>query len=309
MRKFFAKFTMISLLVSMAGCMFTGVESTQRVSEKEVQRTMGELERRQPTMTLQPFLDSVPAWQQGKQFFVTDNQLRLVMFTTAPDTVQLAGQLITYDGYDQGSVLDNRDALNLRFRDRDGKTYVYRTGKTIDQFSAKYSVPLLIDMDMVADVDRQLRNKEVWIKTPIWYDLGTEEMQRGRQFIRVRIDAVEPGNKVLPLKVKFTALDSGERAFLWMSDPNATMHNRDFDSLFSLRDLHENYPEISDATWQLIVRGELVEGMNKEECRLAMGAPKRINQLPNQAGLREYWYYDGGKYLFFVDGLLSQFRK
>ncbi len=309
MRKFFAKFTMISLLVSMAGCMFTGVESTQRVSEKEVQRTMGELERRQPTMTLQPFLDSVPAWQQGKQFFVTDNQLRLVMFTTAPDTVQLAGQLITYDGYDQGSVLDNRDALNLRFRDRDGKTYVYRTGKTIDQFSAKYSVPLLIDMDMVADVDRQLRNKEVWIKTPIWYDLGTEEMQRGRQFIRVRIDAVEPGNKVLPLKVKFTALDSGERAFLWMSDPNATMHNRDFDSLFSLRDLHENYPEISDATWQLIVRGELVEGMNKEECRLSMGAPKRINQLPNQAGLREYWYYDGGKYLFFVDGLLSQFRK
>ena len=293
----------------MAGCMFTGVESTQRVSEKEVQRTMGELERRQPTMTLQPFLDSVPAWQQGKQFFVTDNQLRLVMFTTAPDTVQLAGQLITYDGYDQGSVLDNRDALNLRFRDREGNTYVYRTGKTIDQFSAKYSVPLLIDMDMVADVDRQLRNKEVWIKTPIWYDLGTEEMQRGRQFIRVRIDAVEPGNKVLPLKVKFTALDSGERAFLWMSDPNATMHNRDFDSLFSLRDLHENYPEISDATWQLIVRGELVEGMNKEECRLAMGAPKRINQLPNQAGLREYWYYDGGKYLFFVDGLLSQFRK
>ena len=300
---------MISLLVSMAGCMFTGVESTQRVSEKEVRRTMGELERRQPTMTLQPFLDSVPAWQQGKQFFVTDNQLRLVMFTTAPDTVQLAGQLITYDGYDQGSVLDNRDALNLRFRDQDGKTYVYRTGKTIDQFSAKYSVPLLIDMDMVADVDRQLRNKEVWIKTPIWYDLGTEEMQRGRQFIRVRIDAVEPGNKVLPLKVKFTALDSGERAFLWMSDPNATMHNRDFDSLFSLRDLHENYPEISDATWQLIVRGELVEGMNKEECRLSMGAPKRINQLPNQAGLREYWYYDGGKYLFFVDGLLSQFRK
>ena len=293
----------------MAGCMFTGVESTQRVSEKEVQRTMGELERRQPTMTLQPFLDSVPAWQQGKQFFVTDNQLRLVMFTTAPDTVQLAGQLITYDGYDQGSVLDNRDALNLRFRDREGNTYVYRTGKTIDQFSAKYSVPLLIDMDMVADVDRQLRNKEVWIKTPIWYDLGTEEMQRGRQFIRVRIDAVEPGNKVLPLKVKFTALDSGERAFLWMSDPNATMHNRDFDSLFSLRDLHENYPEISDATWQLIVRGELVEGMNKEECRLSMGAPKRINQLPNQAGLREYWYYDGGKYLFFVDGLLSQFRK
>ena len=309
MRKFTVYTATLIMSTSLAGCMFTGVESTQRVTEKEVQRTMGELERRQPTMTLRPFVDSVPAWQHGKQFFVTDNQVRLIMSSTAPDTVSLAGQLLTYDGYDQGSVLDNRDALNLRFRSQDGTTYVYRTGKTADQFTSRFSVPLLIDMDMVTDVDRQLRGTEVWIKTPIWYDQHTEAMMRGRQFVRVRVDAVVPGNKVLPLKVCFTAVDTGQKAFLWMSAPNATMHNRDFDSLFSLRDLHENYPEISDATWQLIVSGDLAVGMNKEECRLAMGAPKRISQLPNQSGLREYWYYDGGAYLYFIDGLLNQFRK
>ena len=49
--------------------------------------------------------------------------------------------------------------------------------------------------------------------------------------------------------------------------------------------------------------------MTKEECRLSIGSPKRINENPDQGGMREYWYYDGGSYLYFVDGLLSQFRK
>lgn len=309
MRKISIYITSLLVTASLAGCMFTGVESTQKVSDKEVARTIGELERRQPTMSLQPYLDSVPAWQVGKQFFVTDDNVRLIFANVANDTTHLAGQWMTYCGAEAGSLLDNRDVLNLKFMAQNGMTYVYRTNKTKDEFTSKFSVPLLIDMDMVNDMDRQLRGREVWIKTPIWYDLETEDMLRGRQFIRVHIDAVEPGNKVLPLRVKFTAVDKNQQAFLWMSDPSATLHNRDFDSLFALRDVHENYPDISDATWALIVNGDLVVGMNKDECRLAMGAPKRITQLPNQSGLREYWYYDGGAYLFFVDGLLNQFRK
>lgn len=297
------------MAAALPGCMFTGVETTQKVTDKEVQQAIGQLEKRQPTMTLQPFTDSVPVWQVGKQFYVTDDNVRLIFVGATADTAHLAGQLLTYQGAEQGSVLDNRDVLNLRFTSADGRTYVYRTGKTASQFTSQYAVPLLIDIDMVRDVDRQLRGTQVWIKTPIWYDIDTDEMMRCRQFVAVRIDTVMPGNKVLPLRVQFTVCDNGQRAFVWMSDPNAAMAGRDFDSLFSLRDLHDNYPEISDATWQLIVRGDLATGMSKEECRLAMGAPKRISQLPNQAGLREYWYYDGGCYLFFVDGLLNQFRK
>ena len=296
------------LLFTLTGCMFTGVESTKQVTDKEVAKTIGELERRQPTMTVQPFRDSVPAWRIGKEFFVTDNQLRLIVQGADDDTTALAGQILRYDGYEAGSVLDNTEAFNLKFTAPSGKTYVYRTGKTREQFTANFIVPLLIDMDMVHDVDRQLRGKEVYIKTPLWYDLNEESLRRARQFIKVRIDAVEPGNKVLPLRVCFTALDKGEQAFVWMSDPNATMHNRDFDSLFSLRDMHENYPDITDATWQRIIRGELAEGMTKEECRLAVGSPKNISRIPDQAGLREYWYYDGGSYLYFVDGLLTQFK-
>lgn len=309
MRKFFAKLTLIYLLVNMAGCMFTGVESTKRITEKEVQQAIGEIERRQPGITLQPFNDSVPAWRVGKQFYVTDDNLRLILADAETDTVHLARQRLTYDGYEQGSVLDNRATLTLLFKAQSGHVYRYRTGKTLQQFTRSFAVPLLIDLDMVAHVDSQLRGQQLWVKTAIWYDLGTEDIRRGRQFIKVRIDSVVPGNKVFPLAVCFTALDGGESAFMWMSDPNAVMPGRDFDSLFALRDPHENYPEISQNTWLLIQGGNLAVGMNKEECRLAVGPPKRISQLPNQAGLREYWYYDGGSYLYFVDGLLNQFRK
>ena len=61
--------------------------------------------------------------------------------------------------------------------------------------------------------------------------------------------------------------------------------------------------------WLKITRGEVAVDMTKVECSLAMGSPKRINEIPEQGGMREYWYYDGGAYLFFVDGLLRQFRR
>ena len=82
-----------------------------------------------------------------------------------------------------------------------------------------------------------------------------------------------------------------------------------FDALFVAMDPHQAYPEIGDEMWKHITRSELVEGMTKEECRLSVGSPRRINEVPDQGGMREYWYYDGGSYLYFVDGLLSQFRR
>jgi len=154
-----------------------------------------------------------------------------------------------------------------------------------------------------------LMGREFYIRTPIWYNRATEEMLDGRHFIKVRIDSVLPGNAVLPLRVWFTTADTSERAMVWMSNNASTMHGRDFDALFTSADPRASFPAITDANWQRITCGQVVEGMTKEECRLALGSPKRINERPDQAGMREYWYYDGGTYLYFVDGLLSQFRK
>lgn len=310
MKKKITHILMLLLMSVLPGC-FTGVESTGHVTERDVQKATAEAAKHATASTLTAWHDSVPAWRPGKQFYVTDDQVRL-LFARATDydvdSIRLAGIILYYDGYDTGSMLDNRPTVNLRFTDR-RHTYVYRTDKTMDEFQASYSIPMLVDMDAVHHVARQISGQDLYVKTAIWYDIATDEMLRGRQFIKVHIDSVLPGNKVLPLKVLFTAKDNGDKACLWMTDGNTLMQGRDFDALFSLRDIRRSYSSISDANWRRIVNGQVAEGMTKEECRLAKGAPKSIRQLPDQRGLREYWLYDGGAYLYFVDGILTNNRK
>lgn len=289
----------------------TGIEVTERVTDKDVMKVINQVDNRPQLSTLDTYTDSVPAWKVGKRFWVADNQARLLFAHSNEydiDTVSLAGHELTYAGFDTGGIYDNRNTVNLHFTDGD-KLYVYRTGKTLDDFLSRFSIPLLIDLDMVDFVSRQIKGKDYYIRTGIWYDRQNEQMTDGRHFIKVHIDDVLPGNAVLPLRVHFTALDSGERAMVWMSENTSTMLGRDFDALFVEKNPRMDYPTINDENWERITKAQVALGMTKEECRLSLGTPKRINEIPDQGGLREYWYYDGGAYLFFVDGLLSQFRK
>lgn len=291
----------------------TGIEISDKVTDKEVKRVIDQAGIKQDELTLDAYVDSLPAWKTGKRFWVADNQIKLLFAHTGEfdiDTVPLAGHILEYVGYDTGGLYDNRLTVNILFRDQhDGKTYVYRTGRTIDEFGRSFSIPMLIDLDMVDHIARQAVGKEYYIRTDIWYHPVTEQMINGRHFIKVHIDSVLPGNAIMPLRLIFTTADTRQQAMVWMSDNASTMHGRDFDALFVSVNPRENYPTITDDNWERITRGQVVEGMTKDECRLAMGSPRRISERPDQGGMREYWYYDGGCYLFFVDGLLSQFRR
>ena len=291
----------------------TGIEVTEHVTDKDVRRVIEQKDSRQAMVTIDTYVDSVPAWKPGKRFWVADNQVRLLFAGSQDydiDTVSLAGHELCYTGYTTGGLYDNRMTVNLQFKDElTGNVYVYRTDKTIDDFTRSFSIPMLIDMDMVAHMARQVTGKDYYVRTPIWYDCKTEQMIDGRHFIQVHIDSVLPGNGVMPLRVMFTALDNHERAMVWLSDNSSVMHGRDFDALFVAGNPRLAYPDITDENWQRITRGQVIEGMTKDECRLSLGSPKHINQRPDQSGMREYWYYDGGSYLYFVDGLLSQYRR
>jgi hypothetical protein len=294
----------------------TGIEVTERVTEKDVKRVMERSDGIVTTVTLEPYVDSISDWKLGKRFWVADDQIKeLLVISSAydKDTLHLAGRTLLYDGWSKSGVLvddynGRRMYLDLK-DDESGAIYVYYAGKEVEARRSGVTFPMLIDLDMVDNVARQIVNKDFYIRTSIWYDHRTEQMLNGRHFIKVHIDSVLPGNAVLPLRVQFTATDTHERAMVWMSDNFSTMHGRDFDALFVASDPHLAYPDITDANWDRITRGQVVEGMTKEECRLAIGNPKRINERPDQGGMREYWYYDGGSYLYFVDGLLNQFRR
>lgn len=299
------------LLLSACG---TGIEVTERVTDKDVKRVMDQTDGGSTTVTLTPFEDPMPQWQSGKRFWVADDQVRELLVSDPRydlDTVHLAGHVLQFkSSVNTGFYSENDSRVDIRFEDPStGFDYVYRLGLPRDAARPYVTLPMLIDLDMVGHVARQVQGKDFFIRTPIWYDCQSEQMMNGRHFIKVHIDSVLPGNAVLPLRVLFTAVDTGERAMVWMTDNASTMHGRDFDAMFVAEDPHQAHLSISDANWERITRGQVVEGMTKEECRLALGSPRRINENPDQGGMREYWYYDGGSYLYFVDGLLNQFRR
>ena len=292
----------------------TGIEVTEHVTDKDVKRVLNQSGSQQATMTLDAYQDSLPAWKTGKRFWVADDQVKQLFVNNLDcdkDTLKLAGRVLEYVSHTTGGLfIDDDRYVEITLRDPlNGNHYTCRAGKAADANRPGFSIPMLIDLDLVDHVARQIQDRDYYILTGIWYDREHMQMMDGRHYIKVHVDSVLPGNAVLPMRVLFTTADTHQQAMVWMSDKSSTMHGRDFDAMFAASDPHLAYPTINDATWERITRAQVAEGMTKEECRLSLGAPKRVNERPDQGGMREYWYYDGGSYLYFVDGLLSQFRR
>jgi hypothetical protein len=296
------------MAVALSAC-FTGVESTKKITDKDVQRAIQEMERGKKTLAISEFVDSLPAWREGKTFWVVDEQVRLIFASSLDydiDSLSLVDKQLTYQGYLTHRQVDNTELVDLKFSDGVHQL-IYPTGRMMEDLSHNpLTVPFLVDGDMVDYYARQVVGKTVYIKTSAWQTLDGNKIE-GRKFVPVTITAVKPGNRIYPLRVEFKTSDAVE-AMLWMTTAKSSIAGRDFGSLFSLTDVRLQYPEITAEVWARIVDGKVAEGMTKEECRLSMGTPKTVSQLPDQTGLREYWYYDGGRYLFFIDGLLKDFR-
>ena len=288
---------------------FTGVESTQKITEKDVKRAVERFDNNHEH-SIRAYVDSLPSWREGKGFWVLDNQVRYLFtpsFDFDIDSLDLEGEMLTYAGYEIRRHIDNTEVVDVLLR-YGSHVLRYATGKPIEDVSrSAFSIPFMVDDDMLKSVSQQLVGKTVYVKTPAWYDLAGNELSGCPHYVPVEILGVKPGNKLHPLRVEFRA-DNGNEALLWMKIPGTTGAGRDFDSQFSMADVRKQYPHISSSTWSSIVACKVAEGMTKEECRLALGNPVSVQQLPDQSGLREYWYYDGGKTLFFVDGLLKEYR-
>ena len=67
--------------------------------------------------------------------------------------------------------------------------------------------------------------------------------------------------------------------------------------------------KLSAATDHHCLTGNIMIGMNKDECKLALGTPNFIERLPSNAGVIELWKYDNGYQLLFEDGVLKEYKQ
>ncbi|MEG0559772.1 MAG: hypothetical protein RR513_04595 [Muribaculaceae bacterium] len=295
----------------LSGC-FTGVENTKKISEKDVNKLApGKVSKEQS------YIDSVvpstlTKWEKGEEFYVTDNQAKLIFLPSVKynlDTISFQGRILKYKGYIERNILGDESTVNLMFTDKNNNEYSHATNKTFTELNDADKgvvIPFMISLNLVAKAQTLLKGKDLYIKTALWYD-ADDELINGTKFVKVHVIDVFPGNKTFPLKIEFEYNEA--KAFAFVSTPNSPIVNRTFESLFSFKDIRNQYPTITDENWERITKSLIALEMTKEECRLALGAPKKIDQRPTYEGLREAWSYENGIYLVFEDGILRSYRK
>lgn len=308
----------ISLLIYLtliSSACSTGIESTGRITPTRDDRRL--LQRTAEDEFADSLgMESLGQWMPGKRFLITDNRAKLLYDISNAEGRRLhadsiAGDTVQYAGTGEQTSPAGEVSGTVTFIDPDNGTRLsYVTRKAPAELASMTcsDFPMLIDLDMCGRADNLLRGRKLWIRTALWYDADGTPL-RGAKFIPVTILEVKPGDSAFPLTVTFT--DGNRVASLPMSisDGRMTKVSRSFQSLFSLSDPKNLYPAIEKDVWDLICKGRVREGMTKEECKLSLGNPKEVEHGHNWDNLVDYWIYDDGTYLLFIDDVLTSNRK
>jgi len=296
----------------LTGC-FTGVESTPRITYKDVKNNHAVDTTPEQLFARELVPQSFAQWRPGKRFYVTSSRISLVLtavnsggsMPVEADTLVLGATRVVPD-------LTGRHVVELTLTPTSapGNQFIYRTNATEEELTARevVEIPFTIDLDFVSEVNKKLVGRELYVRTPLWFNLDGESAS-GRKFVKVKVTDVRAANEVYPFFVVFTD-DRSESHGLFMSGAGTNRWaTRGFAALFSMSDLRLSYPQISDEMWQNIVNTHVAEGMTKGEATLAVGTPESIDRGYNQSSAYERWNYPDGRYLIFEDGLLVRFNR
>lgn len=314
MNQLFRFFTTILAIWGLTSC-FTGVESTPRITQKDVKKqNVVDIPEKH---ILENIDNQTPAdWKKGKRFYISDNRVQRAAWRIEPLEMadSLIGRTASIVSIDTVPTLTDNNEVELTLKVMENGTsdediyLTFRTGMTLAQWleTPKFSLPHAIDMDVVDGAAKRLNGNTYYILSG--RRLGINDTDTvGTKYQKVVVRSVEPASESTPLKIIFTD-DEGHIASVLITIGTAPTSYRNFETLFSLEDPRLKYKQITDENWELIRHGKITYGMTKDECRLALGNPESKSQFPTTAGMVERWVYPGGVSLQFEDGLLSSFR-
>lgn len=291
----------------MQGCFFTGVESTPRITGRDVrQATLPPSAEDGYLMMAVP--DPVNRWTAGKAFRVTDERIARIFGAASPAAELRPGQTLRYTGATEAPGVTGETVTDLNFTGPAGERLSYRLNRPLNRVmtDSVTEVPFTIQMSMVDEAERLMKGRNYYVLTSYWRD-DNDNPVNGRKYITVTIDSVSAGNALYPLKVSFHDGD-GRSARIFMHGGGRNGSLRTFGRVFSFSDPRLKYPHITDEHWRMITNGQVTDGMTTEEVRLSLGRPKEVERGATNSQLREAWLYDNGMYLLFEDGLLRRRR-
>lgn len=289
--------------LSLTSC-FTGIESTPRITDRDVRRNTPVVDKEADfAATLLP--QPVGSWTEGHRFLVTDGKLSL-LFEKEPKLIP--GDVLIFMNLSPEISITGDTISVLSFCKYGGEvsagTMRYKVGVPPRALSTSFSIPLTVDLDMVDDARRKLLGNKYYIISSLRVDSTLTPTAAGRRYVPVTVDDVVPGNADYPLRLDITD-DTGAQSSVAMTVGTSRSATRNFDKIFEIDNPRLRYPAITDATWNNIVNSRAVPGMTLDECHLALGSPRDIRKWHNGGSFFEGWTYDNGRYYIFEDGLLS----
>lgn len=311
---------LLATLAPLSSC-FTGVEGTKKITlSKEDKKNV------LPTPE-EEFFNSVTStpleeWEKGRQFIAADNRVLLIFdqqgLPTDPDAASLGGKTLYYFGIAKRPTPEGSEEGVILFSDNipgqaddaggQGMIYQYNTGKHPSELYGIKSdqIPMLIDVAMVNATRDLLKGKQLWTRSPLWYDAKGGRIP-GKKYVPITVSEIFPGNIVFPIEIKFTDTN-GNEGRMYMNFGNSGLESRSFANLFYISDFRERYPGIEDDVWNAICDSKVRLGMTKTECKLALGNPSEVDTGHDYSQTLDLWHYPDGKVLWFEDGVLTKYR-
>lgn len=302
-------FVAAAFMAAATAC-FTGIESTPKITADNV-RDSGVRVTDEQTFSAEIVAEAPRAWKMGKQWLVSDSKIALAFTPASDDASDLVGKTVSYVESRPVTTLTGDEVVELVLTDAAGRVFFHRTGIPVRDWEERlsYSIPFTVEMSAVERADSLMRGKTYYITTPRWFDQDGHDIT-GQRHIPVTVQTVEAGNHIYPLRVAFTQNERPQEPvrYILMTYGTSTASTRNFDRLFSFTNPRNSYPHITDATWEKIINSQIAEGMSRDECRLALGAPAKVDRGATPGMQLERWSYENGVYLLFEDGYLTKFR-
>lgn len=293
---------------------FTGVESTPKIGKSELKHQNAD-----NVTPEQKFLADIAAptfgqWTAGKELVVTDSKIGMIFAPSAYSMDFKPGDVLLFvDSQEVNSPVGK--AVDLTFNKKgDVAPLIYRINSSLEELNGRSEVeiPFTVDPIIAEEVNNRLRDRQLYIITPRWYDSNGNIATRVK-YVPVTILEAIPGNQDFPVKVifspKYKSLPEDAVYSVFMTVGTGNRAPRNFDTLFSLNDPRKNYSHITDENWEAIIENRVRQGMTREEARLALGSPNDVDRVHDYSSVYEKWTYDGGVYLIFNDGILESFRR
>lgn len=302
----------IFLMAAGLSSCFTGVEGTKKIAlSKEDKKALAPSDEEEffKPVAGQPLAE----WNYGKNFIAADNRTVLIFdqegLPVDIEKTALGGKILNYKGIESRLSPDGKKNAVIVFTCGDD-TYKFNTGKTPEEAASQITsdqIPMMIDQDMIESAKKLLIGKELWTRSPLWYDSEGNRIS-GRKFVPVTVTDVMPGTLVFPIKIKFTD-NEGKTAWAFLNFGYSGKESRSFANLFSLSDIRKKYPNIEDDVWNMICTSKVKSGMTKLECKLSLGNPTEVDSGHDYTQTLDLWHYTDGTVLWFEDSLLTRYRQ